>query len=234
MDQHILEEHYSNVEANEISLSKATTDRLQNMALEQGVRTLQCDVCPFKIRKEEKLFMIRRQMDQHMFEKHYLSFEANKISLSKETADRLRKIAAKRNRTKPNVAKSKKKEIAGQSSKIFKTYRSTEDILSSNKLFECPHCNLQFINKNHLSRHVNTGCVHKEGIKFGVIRSVEFTYIWLDGEMQQIPISKSIYEAPTEQKVTNVPTVKTQTIRKLKAIPKLRKLTDDEIVPKIH
>ena len=225
MDQHILEEHYSNVEANEISLSKATTDRLQNMALEQGVRTLQCDVCPFKIRKEEKLFMIRRQMDQHMFEKHYLSFEANKISLSKETADRLRKIAAKRNRTKPIVAKSKKKEIAGQSSKIFKTYRSTEDILSSNKLFECPHCNLQFINKNHLSRHVNTGCVYKEGIK---------DWQAIDGEIQQIPISKSIYEAPTEQKVTDVPTVKTQTIRKLKAIPKLRKLTDDEIVPKIH
>ena len=225
MDQHILEEHYSNVEANEISLSKATTDRLQNMALEQGVRTLQCDVCPFKIRKEEKLFMIRRQMDQHMFEKHYLSFEANKISLSKETADRLRKIAAKRNRTKPIVAKSKKKEIAGQSSKISKTYRSTEDILSSNKLFECPHCNLQFINKNHLSRHVNTGCVYKEGIK---------DWQAIDGEIQQIPISKSIYEAPTEQKVTDVPTVKTQTIRKLKAIPKLRKLTDDEIVPKIH
>ena len=154
-----------------------------------------------------------------------------------KTVHRLQKIAAKRNRARSqktvaeSVPKPKKKHVAGTSSKI--SNESIEEILSSNKLFECPQCDLQFINKNHLSRHINTGCVYKEGIKDWQV---------IDTEIQEVPISESmkLHKALTERKVTHLPKVQTQEKRKPKKMPKLRKLppmrklNDDEKIPKIE
>ena len=313
MDQHIFENHYSSVEANEITLPKETIDRLKNMALKQdlkqGIRTLQCNVCSFKIRKKESKNIIRRMMDEHIFETHYPSFEANEISLDRFLVYRLQKIARKRDRSKSQI-KSKKiiphtkpyrwgpnryqrlcqptgskwtvhygpnDGISGEESFVSETlelkrnssnvpqeksqtlmshtipsdtYGSTdkktdvktvaeyitkpkkkdgsiEEIFSSNELFECPQCNLQFINKNHLSRHINTGCVYKEGIK---------DWQAVDGEIDEVPISISMkdHESPTKRKVTDIPKVETQEIRKSKKMPKLRKLADDEKISKIQ
>ena len=154
-----------------------------------------------------------------------------------KTVHRLQKIAAKINRARSqktvteSVPKPKKKHFAGTSSKI--SNESIEEILSSNKLFECPQCDLQFINKNHLSRHINTGCVYKEGIKDWQV---------IDTEIQEVPISESmkLHKALTERKVTHLPKAETQVIRKPKKMPKLRKLpsmrklTADEKIPKIE
>ena len=166
-----------------------------------------------------------------------------------KTVHRHPKMAAKRNQAKSQtksqkeiphtdskiaaefVPKPKKKNFAGTSSKI--SNGSIEEIFSSNKLFECPQCDLQFINKNHLSRHINTGCVYKEGIKDWQV---------IDTEIQEVPISESmkLHKSLTERKVTHLPKVQTQEIRKPKKMPKLRKLppmrklTDDEKIPKIE
>ena len=331
MDQHIFENHYSSVEANEISLPKVSVDRLKNMVikqdLKQGIRTLQCDVCPFKIRKKERLDTLRRMMDRHIFEQHYSSFEANEISLPKETVHRLQKIAAREelqqarkelqkarkesqqaNREKSKI-KSKKvvphtksngyqrscqptgskwtvhyepndKISGGESfvSEICQAQRNSilqekgspkkltedesqtlmsvtipsdtrgsidklvdakfsalesvlpksrkeeenritiENVLSSNKLFQCPKCSLQFNNQNSLSRHVkfHTG-VYKEGIE---------DWQAIGGEIQEVPISKT----PTERNVTDLTKVKIEEVHQ----PKLRKLTEDEKILKIH
>ena len=336
MDQHIFENHYSSLEANEISLLKVSVDRLKNMALKQdlklGIRTLQCDVCPFKIRKKGRLDTLRRMMDRHIFEQHYSSFEANEISLPKETVHRLQKIAAREelqqarkelqkarkesqqaNREKSKI---KSKKVVPQSngyqrssqptgskwtvhygpndtisggksfvSEIFQAQRNSpdktneiqemgspkklpedesqtlmsvtipsdtrgsidkivdakfsalesvvprkeeenrrtaENVLSSNKLFQCPKCSLQFTNQNSLSRHVkfHTG-VYKEGIE---------DWQAIGGEIQEVTISKTIYEAPTEEKITDLPKVKIEEIQQ----PKLRKLADDEKILKIR
>ena len=120
MDQHIFENHYSSFDANKISLSKVSVDRLKNMPseqdLKQGIRTLQCDVCSFKIRKKESPHKLRKLMDQHIFEKHYSSFEANEnfsaeiLSLPKRTVHRLQKIETQRQRAKlTSDAKTAKK-----------------------------------------------------------------------------------------------------------------------------
>ena len=301
MDEHIFENHYSIVEANEVSLPKESVDRLKNMAirqdLKQGIRTLQCNVCSFKIRKKESQYMLRKQMDQHIFEKHYPSYEANEISLDRFLVYRLQKIARKRDQSKsqiksknhqgryqwlnrcqptgskwtvhcgPNDAipggdsfvsetlqskrnssnvpqesqtdtipsdtygstdnKTDVKTVAEYITKPKKKDGSIEEIFGSNELFECPQCNLQFINKNHLSRHINTGCVYKEGIK---------DWQAVDGEIDEVPISISMkdHESPTERKVTDLPKVETKEIRKSKKMPKLRKLADDEKIPKIQ
>ena len=306
MDQHIFENHYPSVEANEITLPKETVDRLKNMALKQdlkqGIRTLQCNVCSFKIRKKESQYMLRKQMDQHIFEKHYPSYEANEISLDRFLVYRLQKIARKRDQSKSQI-KSKNHQgryqwlnrcqpdgskwtvhcgpndaIPGGDSFVSETLQSKrnssnvpqeksqtdtipsdthgstdkktdmttvaeyitkpkkkdgsiEEILSTNELFECPQCNLQFTNKNHLSRHINTGCVYKEGIKDWQV---------FDTEIQDVPISKSTkdHKSQTERKVTDLPKVETKEKRKPKKMPKLRKLVpktntvDDETIPK--
>ena len=390
MDQHIFENHYSSLEANEISLLKVSVDRLKNMALKQdlklGIRTLQCDVCPFKIRKKGRLDTLRRMMDRHIFEQHYSSFEANEISLPKETVHRLQKIAAREelqqarkelqkarkesqqaNREKSKI-KSKKvvpqsngyqrscqptaskwtvhygpnDKISGEESfesqqarnrekskikskkviphtksngyqrssqptgskwtvhygpndtisggksfvsEIFQAQRNSpdktneiqemgspkklpedesqtlmsvtipsdtrgsidkivdakfsalesvvprkeeenrrtaENVLSSNKLFQCPKCSLQFTNQNSLSRHekFHTG-VYKEGIE---------DWQAIGGEIHEVTISKTIYEAPTEEKITDLPKVKIEEIQQ----PKLRKLADDEKIVKMR
>ena len=310
MDQHIFENHYPSVEANEITLPKETVDRLKNMALKQdlkqGIRTLQCDVCSFKIRKKESRDIIRRTMDEHIFEKHYPSFEANEISLDRFLVYRLQKIARKRDRSKSQIKSTKDKNYQGRYQSRYQwlnrcqptgcdmpthidaisggesfvsealqskrnssnvpqeksqtdtipsdTHGSTdkktdmttvaeyitkpkkkdgsiEEILSTNELFECPQCNLQFTNKNHLSRHINTGCVYKEGIKDWQV---------FDTEIQDVPISKSTkdHQSQTERKVTDLPKVETKEKRKPKKMPKLRKLVpktntvDDETIPK--
>ena len=55
---------------------------------QHGVKSLQCDLCQFKIRKKESRETLRRMIDQHIIENHYSSVEANKISLPKQLVDR--------------------------------------------------------------------------------------------------------------------------------------------------
>ena len=46
---------------------------------QHGVKSLQCDVCQFKIRKKGSRETLRRMMDQHIIANHYSSIEANEI-----------------------------------------------------------------------------------------------------------------------------------------------------------
>ena len=73
---------------------------------QHGVKSLQCDVCQFKIRKKGSRETLRKMMDQHIIENHYSSVEANEISLPKQLVDRPKNMALKQDRTVSHSEKS--------------------------------------------------------------------------------------------------------------------------------